>query len=232
MIKKIRKYIPVLPTTALTFCLVCLFLWRLDLIPKPQEVLLFLEGLYTKYGYIGLFISTFLESVVYLGLYFPGSVIIALAVFLSDGKFITLLNISLLVAFALTATSIINYFLGIFVSRNHQDCKIKHKIISKGLFFSMLHPNLLSFYFFNAGIERQNFKKVFFVPLFMIPYGFLVGFVLSKFSTSIRHGMESPYFILTAVLLWFLISFAFEYKRKKLNRENKVKPASGAPERI
>jgi membrane protein DedA with SNARE-associated domain len=218
MFKK-HTNIPILPLSALIFCILAMILWKLQLIPDPKEILQFLEDLYYKYGYFGLIMATFLESVVYFGIYFPGSLIIALAVFLSDGSFISLLTISVLVSLTLTLTATINYWLGRYVSR--QDFGEKKEIIkeselfSKGLFVSMLHPNLLAFYFFGAGLEKHNFKKIIYVPIFMIPYGYLFGFLLSRFSEPAKRGLENPNFIIMLIIVWLTVSFVLENRRKR-----------------
>ncbi|MBC8434878.1 hypothetical protein H8D91_00040, partial [archaeon] len=96
--KKIKEFwteLPKLPFSALIFYLVVVLFWNLGLIPSPVEIVSFLEGLYETYGLVGLFIASFLEGIVYLGLYFPGSFIIALAIFLSDGSFISLATLTL-----------------------------------------------------------------------------------------------------------------------------------------
>jgi membrane protein DedA with SNARE-associated domain len=226
MINKIKTHVPILPLTAFVFYLLVLSLWQIGLIPGPVEILHFLEDLYNKYGYFGLTLATFLESIAYLGLYFPGSAIIALAVFLSDGSFITLLTISVIVAATLTVTATINYLLGRYVSRNHlfeEEALNKSVKISKGLISSMLHPNLLAFYFFNAGLERHNFKKIFFVPIFMIPYGYIFGFVLSRFSKVAKQSLESPGFLITLILIWLTTAYIVEAKRIKKGKKQSPK---------
>ena len=206
----IRK-IPLLPVSALLFYLIVLLLWKLSIIPSPSGIVVFLENLYNNYGLIGLFIASFLEGIVYLGLYFPGSFIIALAVIISDGSSSTLLMISLVVALALTITSMINYILGINIKTNKKEIR---KIASKGLFLSMLHPNALAFYFFSAGIKKQNPLKIIFVPLIMIPYGFILAVIFSIFRETIRNSIESPYVMITLILLWLALSFVFSRKSK------------------
>lgn len=212
---RILKKIPKLPLTALLFYLGILALWSIKIIPTPQDILRYLENLYQVYGYFGLFIATFLESIAYLGLYIPGSFIIALAVFFSDGSFSSLAIITLVVDLALTITSIINYLVGSWISTksgiNMERLK-KTEIYSKGIFVSMLHPNLLSFYFFNAGLERHNFKKIFIVPIFMLPYGFLVAILLSRFSGFAKQNLESPTFFLSIIVIWLVIAFAVTTK--------------------
>jgi len=210
------KKIPILPISALAFYLLTIILWKLELIPEPKEILNILEGLYTRYGYLGLIIATFLESIVYLGLYFPGSLIIALAVFFSDGSYPELLIISVIVALTLTVTAVINYFLGRYVSIKKFS---KSKMISKGLFLSMLHPDFLAFFFFNEGLTNRGFKKVVYVPIIMIPYGFIFALLLSKFSGPARQTLENPSILLAFILLWIMSSFIFSYKRRKIVKE-------------
>lgn len=203
-IPKIIKNIPIIPFSALVFITFTTIFWKIKIIPSPQEMLNFLENLYTSYGLLGLVIATLLEGIVYLGLYFPGSMIIALSVFLSNGSFYNLSVISVIVSLTLTFTSSINYLLGVIVSKR----KIKKNvIISKSFFISLFHPNFLAFYFFNAGIEGHNFKNILYVPIFMLPYGFIFGFILFRFSTVIRQGLESPLFLFSIISVWFLIEF-------------------------
>ena len=214
--RKILKQIPILPTTALIFYLFVVLLWNLGIIPPPTEIVDFLENLYNKYGLFGLAIASFLEGIVYLGLYFPGSFIIALAVFLSDGSFISLLSISLVVAITLTITAFINYFLGRHISfkENHKHNLKKYKKSNKGLFASMLHPNILAFYFFNAGIEKKDLWRIIFVPLVMIPYGLAFAYLLYTFSDFAKQRLESPFFLFILIVIWLMIAFIIGHKRK------------------
>ena len=147
--RKFLEKVPLLPLSALLFYLSVLSLWKLGILPSPENILILLENLYEKYGLIGLSIATFLEGIVYLGLYFPGSFIILLSVILSDGSIISFLVISLVVSVTLTLTSIINYVSGRYVAykENREKMPLSKKASSKGLFWSMIHPNLLAFYF-------------------------------------------------------------------------------------
>jgi len=214
LFKKFFKEIPRLPLSALIFYIFLFVLWTINIIPEPKGILIFLEGLYNSYGFIGLFIASFLEGVVYLGLYFPGSFIIALSVFLSDGKFISLLAITLVVSASLTLTSAINYFLGrvFYKEFNH---KVEHKkVASKGIFFAILHPNLLAFYYFNSGIEKQSPLRIALVPLLMIPYGLLFAYLLYLLKGAFKKAIEIPYVMLALILIWIVVAFIFEHKRQ------------------
>lgn len=218
MLKQIFQKIPKLPLSALTFYVSVVILWKFGYIPSPSNILLFLENLYTSYGLTGLFIASFLEGIVYFGLYFPGSFIVALAVILSDGTFKSLLAISLIVAIALTITSLINYTLGRKILANKLNRKIlaeKKPVFSKGLLVSMLHPNALAFYFFNSGIKKQNFLKVLLVPLIMLPYGLALGYLFYSIKEPLRTAIESPYIMISVILFWILLAFLLENRNKK-----------------
>ncbi|MFA5953594.1 MAG: hypothetical protein WC812_03300 [Candidatus Pacearchaeota archaeon] len=222
-IKEILKRLPVLPVTALVFYSIILLLWNIDLIPSPTIIVKFLENLYDKYGLFGLFLSSFLEGIVYLGLYFPGSFIIALAVFLSNGSFISLLLISIYVATALTITSFINYFLGRLISSHKYKGNKYPKKVGKALFLSMIHPNILAFYFFNQGIERKKLWKIIFVPIIMIPYGFIVAEILYLISSFAKQKIENPLFIFLLILLWLMIAIILNYDKKIKNTSENLK---------
>ncbi|MDP2925105.1 MAG: hypothetical protein Q8N99_01910 [Nanoarchaeota archaeon] len=217
MIKKIFQKIPKLPLSALVFYVSILIFWKFGFIPSPSNILIFLENLYEFYGLVGLFIASFLEGIVYFGLYFPGSFIVALAVILSDGSFMSLLSISLVVAFALTITALINYSLGKKIIANRLDKELflkEKKVLSKGLFISMLHPNALAFYFFNSGIKGHNFLKIIFVPLIMIPYGLALGYFFYSIKDPLKRAIESPYIMISIILVWIFLALIIESKNK------------------
>jgi len=215
-IKEILKKLPLLPTSALIFYFFVVLLWNIGLIPPPTEIIHFMESLYNKFGLFGLGISSFLEGIVYLGLYFPGSFIIVLVVFLSDGSFISLLSISVVVTIALTLTSFVNYFLGRFISfKKTNSLEIqKKKKLSKNFILSLLHPNILAFYFFNSGLKKQGLWKILFVPVFMIPYGLMHAYILSAVAGFFKQKAENPWFLFSVIMIWLIIAFIIDYKRK------------------
>ncbi len=223
---RIRKKIPIYPISALLFYLFIFFLWKYEIIPTPKNVLVFLENLYQKYGFIGLFLASFLEGVVYLGLYFPGSFIIALVVIFSDGKLCTLLQISITVSVSLTVTSVINYYIGKLSSvlrKSGIKNDIYRKFLSKNFFFSMLHPTVLAFYFFSIGKKRYGIKNIILVPVVMLPYGLFVGILLFQLKGLFRRTVENPYAMFIALLVWIIISFIYMIvKNGKEKRDNKI----------
>jgi len=216
--KKFYNKIPKLPLSALIFYLLVLILWNFNLIPAPIEIINFLENLYESYGLMTLSIASLLEGLVYIGLYVAGSFIIAIIVISSDGTFITFLNISLIVALSLTIASVINYVLGKHIIsrplRETKEIKKKRKM-SKGLILSCLHPNALAFYFFNLGIKKKSLYQIIFVPLIMIPYGFLIAYLLYQLKPFIEKNVEKPYILITIILIWMIIEFIWKRVKRK-----------------
>lgn len=208
-----RFKIPFLPLSVLIFYLSVVFLWFMGFIPSPLEIISFLEGLYFKYGLAGLTIATFLEGIVYLGLYFPGSFVIALAVFLSDGTFYSLAIISFIVSATWTVTCAIDYLLGRYVRIKNKDFKEERKKFTKGFLFSFLHQNFLAFYFFNEGIKKKNPWKLLVVFPIMFLWGLVVVYIFYIFRDSLRVAIESPFLMITFISIWFLVAFIYENRR-------------------
>lgn len=219
--KKLFAKIPLFPLSALIFYVLVFFLWNKGIIPTPAEIVLDLEGLYVEYATVGLIVATTLESLAYICLYVPGSFVIALAVFFSDGSFFSLMEITLIVALTLTATSVINYFVGRVISSKKAREKLldSTELAPRGLITAILHPNFLAFYFFHSGLEHKNIKNTLYVPILMIPYGLLVAYLLSIFSGPARQGLENPYLLLIFVVIWFVTSVIKEYRKPR--REDK-----------
>jgi uncharacterized membrane protein YdjX (TVP38/TMEM64 family) len=219
------KKIPILPLSVLIFYLLTILLWNLRIIPSPKQIFEMLEKLLQRYEMFGLILATFLEGIAYVCLYVPGAFIIALTVFISDRSFTSLLTISVVVSITLTIAAFVNYYIGRYIGtrkfRDKKDIVKESEMLSRGFITSMLHPNLLAYYFFNSGLERKNFKQVFYIPLFMIPYGLLFAYMLSIFSGPIREGLESPTLLLTIIVIWFLFAYWKENKKRgSVKKEN------------
>jgi len=212
--KKIK--IPLVPLSALIFYLLVLLFWKFGAIPSPAEIFDKLEILYEQNGSLGLFVSTILEGLVYVGLYFPGSSIIALSVILSDGSFLSLLGISIVVASSLTLTSLTNYLLGRRFAKKSKGKvnRAEKHMNTRGLLLSSLHPNALAFYFFKLGVDGKSFKEIIYVPAIMIPYGFVLALVLYLLRSPIQGAIEAPGKIVIILVVWVLISTFLNYKRQ------------------
>jgi len=206
-----RIKIPWLSFSALIFCLIFLFLTFLNLIPSSEQLLLSLKIIYGNYWVWGLFLATLIEGIVYIGLYFPGSTIIALSVVLSRGDYFSLFLISLIVAITLTFTSLINYFLGFILSKRKKGKLLDY---NSSFLFSCLYPDALAFYFFNEGVNRKGLFNVLLVPLVLFPYGLLLALIISLFRPVLEGLAENPFFMTIIISIWFIIAFYLKNKKE------------------
>ncbi|MCA9495481.1 MAG: hypothetical protein KC589_00945 [Nanoarchaeota archaeon] len=212
-----------LPISAFIFYLFVILLIYIGILPSLQEIYLILKSWYENYGHIGLFFATLLEGLVYIGLYFPGSLIIVFACFLSDGSFLSFLHISLIVAFALTIDSIINYTLGRNKSLNKflKPKKIKNKKneLKNNFFYTIfLHPNILAFYFYTMGAKGELPKQILLVPIIMIPLGLLLAYFFYSIRDSARNAIENPFTMIIIFILWFLIAISINFYKTIKNK--------------
>lgn len=214
------KYSIRLPISALIFYIFLLSLMFFGVIPPLPQIYEMLVGLYEKYGLYGLFIGSLLEGLVYFGLYFPGSLVVAFAVFLSDGSFTSLAIISLTVAIALTISMTINYYSGKNKTLNKflkpkEVKKEEKKAVKKGFFLSFIHPNTLGYYFYTLGARKDSIKKLVYVPIIMFFYGLALAYLLYAFKDSAKTAVENPYNMIILLSVWFLIAFGINmYKNK------------------
>ena len=208
--KDFWEVIPIFPLTALLFYITIVILWNIGVIPPPRELVPILEGWYNDFGLIGVFITSFLEGLAYIGLYIPGTTILFLAVIFSDGSFLSLLFISLVITLSLTIVSIVNYFMGMYFG-NKRKKELKKHGVEKSLFLSVIHPNLLAFYFFNRGLKKKEFWKVFLIPLILVPYALIIAYIISLSSDFFKENVVgNPLVFLSALVLWFLVALVLE----------------------
>ncbi|HLC78634.1 MAG TPA: hypothetical protein VJH92_05920 [Candidatus Nanoarchaeia archaeon] len=195
---------PWFPFSVLVFYLAMVFLWNVNIIPHPKELLIIVEGFVEKIGFGGVFIATFIEGLAYIGHQFPGSSIILISLIVSSNSIGSLLLIVLIISVALTASSLVNYFAGTIFSSRIKHKQTKH--VRKTLFLSALHPAFLSLYFFHRGINKDGLKEVLLVPLIIFPYGFLVAYLVSLSSDFLREKILSEeIFFLLIFVGWFLL---------------------------
>ena len=190
-------------------------------IPGISDMIAFLQSLYERFGLFGLFVSALLEGVAYFGLYFPGSVVVLLAVALSDGSFASFAAISATVAIALTISSFVSYKLG-SVEFIQNKLKVGSEYDKDSLFwfvFNHWHPNGLGLLYFKRGFNGENlFPYIFATPCIIFIYGMFFSSVV--FSLKDRAGGDETWIIFIILGLWFLVELYF--KNRTVNKSNSI----------
>ncbi len=140
------------------------FLWGFFDLP-PREVLIeWLRGLIVQYGYIIVFIGAFVESLLVVGWYFPGSLIIFISVIFAPTPAAAAVSVAV-VMMALWCGYTLNYFLGrygwyrvlvAFGIKQYID-EAKSKLTKYGIFAvftSYWSPGLAAFISTAAGVMQ------------------------------------------------------------------------------
>lgn len=209
-----------LPLSALGFYIFLLFLMYLEIIPSLVDILLFLRTVYDTFGLPGLFVGSFLEGIAYLGLYFPGSLIIIVAAAFSDGTFFSFVKISFVVTLAISLASIINYYFGKYSVLNKflkpsLVVKEKKKALNHNFLMTFFHPNLLAFYVYTLGARKESILRLLFIPPIMFVWGILLAWFFYTVRDSVLNLAEKPFTMIILLLSWFIVAFILNYFTKR-----------------
>src|SRR3989344_4865211 len=168
------------------------------------------KGFFERYGLVALYVAAVIESLFMISFYFPGSLVVILAILVSD-RSIPALGAIVLIGWAsvLTAT-VVNYWLGkegayrlLLKLGSEQSIYDMQAWLEKrgrwAIFFSAVHPNLLAITNICMGIARAGLLRTltlsFISILFWIPVQvYILGFILPDPKES------------TALLQWIIVA--------------------------
>jgi membrane-associated protein len=179
-------------------------------LPGVDTVAGIAEGFFERYGLIALYVSAVIESLFMISFYFPGSLVVVVAILVSD-RSIPALGAIVLIGWAsiLTAT-VINYWLGkegfyrllLKLGSEETISEMQAWLEKRGrwaIFASAVHPNILAITNICMGIARAGLLRTlllsFAAILFWIPVQvYILGFVLPDPKES------------TALLQWIIVA--------------------------
>lgn len=206
------KYSFVLPLSALFALCLLSVLVSYEFIPSGLELLQSLQTNFKDYFYLLILFIILLESIVYVGFYFPGQFFAVVLVVLSNPQPQDILLLTLAMVVAATLGSCINYFLG----KNFGDSQ-KHpsNVSLKSLLVAMIHINSLAFFMFNQGANYKSAKVVLWAGLLNLPYYLLLIWGTSVLSEQVMQMAENTWFLVIAVSVWLGIALFVDYKKYK-----------------
>lgn len=206
------KYSFVLPLSALIALCLLSFLVTYEVIPSGLDLLKSLQTRFNDYFYLLILFIILLESIVYVGFYFPGQFFAVVLVVLSKPQPQDIFFLTLAMVVAATLGSCINYFLG----RKLGDVK-KHQanLSVKKLLVAMIHINSLAFYMFSQGANHKSAKVVLWAGLLNLPYYLLLIWGTSVLSEQVMQMAENTWFLAIAVSIWLGVALFIDYKKFK-----------------
>lgn len=210
-----RHVVPYYALSAILFYVSIILLSRWSIVPSPETLIALLQSWYATYGWWALFVSSVIETIVYVGLYFPGSVIIGTMVVLSGGGGVVLGQVALVVGAATIVGCGVSYVIGhmrVILSSAREPTQ--PALTWRSFLLVHLHPNAVALWYARAGWHGQAFWR--YLPLtFMITviWSWTFWMTISQFVVSPATRFDEGTVVVVALGLWVLLETAIKYYR-------------------
>lgn len=214
------KYLSLLPCSALLIFTIFSLSVDQGFLPDGAKLLSIMQGKLSDYGYLLILLIILLESIIYVGFYFPGQFFAVLLVVATNPSWTDIIILTLLMVVAATIGSGINFYLGRQTraklgqgTKNYLPVPLKH------LLLAMIHINSLAFFMFTQGANGHSVRIIAWAGLLNLPYYLLMITATSLLSKEVLAMSENTTFILSALILWLLISIFWDVKRHGISRQ-------------
>jgi membrane protein DedA with SNARE-associated domain len=186
----------------------------------------FLKTFILKYGLIVSFIGAFLEALLLIGWYFPGSFIIFLSVILSGSIPNAILSVCVITV-AMFSAYAVNYMLGRYgwyhvLAKFGLEIAIKdaegklNRHAPKAFFFSYWQPGLASFTSTAAGVLKYPFTRFLMLSLAaLVVWNTFWGVLAYTVGESILETLFNRYVILALAIAWVSFKLYEDWKKGK-----------------
>ncbi|GAB5378849.1 MAG: hypothetical protein Alis3KO_02170 [Aliiglaciecola sp.] len=204
------KYNFILPASALFAVLLITALVDMQVIPPGMAILEDLKGVFGEYFYVLIFTIILLESIVYVGFYFPGQFFAVVLVILSNPSVSDVIYLTIAMVLAATLGSMTNFYLG---RLNQKQKNTTEKLSIKSLLLAMIHINSLAFFMFSAGANNKPFKTVWLAGVLNLPYYLVLIATTAMLSEEIMQVAESTWLLASIISVWLAIAVFLDVKK-------------------
>lgn len=226
-----RKYLKLLALPLLVALLVAAYflLWRLLGLPEYKELINVAQGLLNRHGSWIVFVAAAVEGILLVGNYFPGGLVIFLAVISAGHDFIKVALVVALVCAGFMISNTLNYLLGRFgwyhllvkFGMSHQLVEAEEKWAKKSfkvIFLSYWQANLAALIATAAGILKINFKQFLMEALVgVVFWNIMWALLVYIFRQQAVNAVTNVYVIFGVVMAWAV--FVSIQRYRKLNKE-------------
>ncbi|WP_395344024.1 DedA family protein [Ningiella sp. W23] len=209
------KYASFLPLSALVALSLIQFLVGQGFIPPGLQILESLETALDQGIYVVIFLIILLESIIYVGFYFPGQFFAVILVVGAKPSVMDVVYLTLAMVFAATLGSIINYFLG-KTTKDKQDKESDTKL--RHLLLAMIHINSLAFFMFSQGAYNKSFKVVWLAGLLNLPYYLLLIAGTAVLSEQVMSMAENTVLLFSLIGIWLTISIIYDVRKHRMTQ--------------
>lgn len=209
--------------------------WIFFDLPSASQLIKIVTDLFNRYGLIIVFISASMESLLLIGGYFPGTLIIFLSLSVAGGDLQKTAATVLVATFGMFVGYSIDYLLGKKgvtkilhkLSLDKEVSKLKSEIERQGVwagFFLYILPGFGAIISTTFGIIGFNFIRFFgFMALTVLTWNSLWGLTGYLFGDEVLKIIESGYFgiiILAIFIIYFVASGRYAEFKKSLGEIN------------
>lgn len=209
------KYASTLPISALLALTLISVLVSWGVIPPGDELLQSLLGAFKDGMYWVIFLIILLESIIYVGFYFPGQFFAVIIVVGANPNVKDVIYLTIAMVAAATIGSVINYCLGRFSNSNNE--KDNEQTSVKQLLLAMIHINSLAFFMFAQGANHKPFKIVALAGLLNLPYYLLLIGGTAVLSEQVMAMAENTYILFAVILTWLAIALVIDIRKHRAN---------------
>ncbi|MFB0913023.1 MAG: hypothetical protein QMA97_07615, partial [Glaciecola sp.] len=202
--------------SALTALILITVLVHFNIIPPGMSILELLEGNMQNGFFLIIFVIILLESIIYVGFYFPGQFFAVILVVGAKPTAMDVVYLTLCMVLAATLGSFINYMLGIASAKRklqkgtqvkQEKTKIKH------LALAMIHINSLAFFMFSQGSQQKSWKVIGLAGFLNLPYYLLLIAGTAVLSEQVMAMAENTTLLISIVCVWLVIALIYDVKQ-------------------
>lgn len=206
------KYYATLPLTALiAFSIVNILVYG-GVIPEGLTLLTSIETSMSDYFYLLIMLIILLESIVYVGFYFPGQFFAVVLVIGASPSFRDVVYLTVAMVLAATLGSLINYGLGRLNSDRYDD---KQPTRLKHLLLAMIHMNSLAFFMFAQGANHRSINVVWFAGLLNLPYYLALIAATAFLSEQVMQVAENTWLLFSIIAVWLCVAIALDLRKRR-----------------
>ncbi|WP_026375096.1 hypothetical protein [Aestuariibacter salexigens] len=206
------KYNFILPLSALIVVVALNVLIEVGVLPPGLAILENIKQSFGEGFYLLVFLIILLESIIYVGFYFPGQFFAVMLVVLANPDQGDIIALTLCMVGAATLGSAINFLLGRFTSAKKPQ---QGKASLKQLLLAMIHINSLAFFMFNQGSQRRHPGIIATAGLLNLPYYLALIAGTAVLSEEVMGMAENTWFIAAAISVWLAVAIVLDIKQQR-----------------
>lgn len=189
--------------------------------PAPAQMVVSWRALVEEHGIIIVMLAAFLEGLVLMTTYFPGSVVVFLAVAASQGRPVIAIQMITAVNVGFLAATYCNYFVGHFgvyrilrragLTKTLDGARIVFgKYGERILLVGFVHPAASSLFAVSAGIAGMRLSRFTVAAILGITFwNAVLGGIAYWAGKSVEAAVSKPWLMVSLLALWTISAFVF-----------------------